>query len=354
MATRHSMGGKIFVYVDHFKGKPLPASWEVVGAARKIAGENGVSVSALVLGQGVERIAQPAFQYGAGEVLLADDASLADYRPEPYAALISKLAKDSQPEAIFFPTSTRGRELAAMAAIDLDTGVIPDVIEIEHEGGKFTATRPIYAGKLLAKVTCSAKPALLTLRVRAFGKPDKDIGRSGDITKVSPALNEDQIATKVVDYAPTEGRVSLGDAAVIVSGGRGLSNNPSLQPPADITDEKQKEIWRAQQGFKMLGELAEVLGAAVGASRAAVDAGYIPYAHQVGQTGKVVSPDLYIACGISGAIQHLAGMRTAKVVVAINKDSDAPIFKLARFGVVGDLYEVIPALTKAFKERLHK
>jgi electron transfer flavoprotein alpha subunit len=160
--------------------------------------------------------------------------------------------------------------------------------------------------------------------------------------------------TKVVDYATTEGRVSLGDAAVIISGGRGLSNNPNLQPPADTTDEKQKEIWRAQQGFKMLGELAEVLGAAVGASRAAVDAGYIPYAHQVGQTGKVVSPDLYIASGISGAIQHLAGMRTAKVIVAINKDADAPIFKLARFGVIGDLYEIIPALTKAFKERLHK
>jgi electron transfer flavoprotein alpha subunit len=348
------MAGKIFVYIDHFKGKPLPASWEVVSAARKIAGEMGATVSALVLGQGVESIAQPAFHYGADEVLLADDASLADYRPEPYASLISKLANESQPEAILFTTSTRGRELAAMAAIDLDSGVIPDVIEIKHEGGKFTATRPIYAGKLLAKVTCSTKPAVLTLRVRAFGKPVADSARNGTITKAAPVLSADQIATKVVDYATTEGRVSLGDAAVIVSGGRGLSNNPNLQPPADIADEKQKEIWRAQQGFKMLGELAEVIGAAVGASRAAVDAGYIPYAHQVGQTGKVVSPDLYIASGISGAIQHLAGMRTAKVIVAINKDADAPIFKLARFGVVGDLYEIIPALTKAFKERLHK
>jgi len=348
------MPGKIFVYIDHFKGKPLPASWEVVSAARKIAGEMGSWVSALVFGQGVESIAQPAFHYGADEVLLADDSSLADYRAEPYAALISKLAKDTHPEAVLFTTSTRGRELAAMAAIDLDTGVIPDVIEIKHEGGKFTATRPIYAGKLLAKVTCSTKPTLLTLRVRAFGKPVEDASRTGAITKVSPVLTADQIPTKVVDYATTEGRVSLGDAAVIVSGGRGLSNNPSLQPPAEITDEKQKEIWRAQQGFKMLGELAGVLGAAVGASRAAVDAGYIPYPHQVGQTGKVVSPDLYIASGISGAIQHLAGMRTAKVIVAINKDADAPIFKLARFGVVGDLYEIIPALTKAFKERLHK
>ncbi len=348
------MAGKIFVYIDHFKGKALPASWEVVSAARKIAGEIGATVSALIFGQGVESIAQPAFHYGADEVFVSDDASLADYRPEPLVSLISKLAKESQPEAIFFTTSTRGRELAAMAAIDLDSGVIPDVIEIKYEGGKFTATRPIYAGKLLAKVTCSTKPAILTLRVRAFGKPMADNARTGTITKVSPALSADQIPTQVVDYATTEGRVSLGDAAVIVSGGRGLSNNPNLQPPDEITDEKKKEIWRAQQGFKMLGELAKVIGAAVGASRAAVDAGYIPYTHQVGQTGKVVSPDLYIASGISGAIQHLAGMRTAKVIVAINKDADAPIFKLARFGVVGDLYEIIPALTKAFKERLHK
>lgn len=348
------MAGKIFVYLDHFKGKPQPASWEVVGAARKIADEMGASVSTLVFGHGIEGLGQPGFHHGADEVLLADDASLADYRPEPYASLISKLAKEHQPEAIFFPTSTRGRELAAMAAIDLDSGVIPDVIEIKQDGGQFTATRPIYAGKLLSKVTCSVKPALLTLRARAFGKPVEDTSRSGTVTKVAPALSEDQIPTKVTDYATTAGRVSLGDAAVIVSGGRGLSNNPNLQPPAEITDEKQKEVWRAQQGFKMLGELAEALGAAVGASRAAVDAGYIPYAHQVGQTGKVVSPDLYIACGISGAIQHLAGMRTAKVIVAINKDADAPLFKLARFGVVGDLYEIIPALTKVFKERLHK
>ncbi len=150
------------------------------------------------------------------------------------------------------------------------------------------------------------------------------------------------------------GGVSLADAAVVVSGGRGTSNNPALEPPADVTDEKEQEIWRAQQGFELIRELAEVLGAAVGASRAAVDAGYIPYAHQVGQTGKVVSPDLYIACGISGAIQHLAGMRTAKTIVAINKDADAPIFSLARFGVVGDLHQVVPALTAALRERLGK
>ncbi len=150
-----------------------------------------------------------------------------------------------------------------------------------------------------------------------------------------------------------EAVVNLGDAGVIVSGGRGVSNNPSLTPPAGM-DEKQAEIWRAHEGFKLVGELATVLGGAVGASRAAVDGGYIPYSHQVGQTGKVVTPDLYIACGISGAIQHLVGMRNAKVVVAINKDADAPIFTQARYGVVGDLFAILPALTEAFKKKLGK
>jgi electron transfer flavoprotein alpha subunit len=177
-----------------------------------------------------------------------------------------------------------------------------------------------------------------------------DESRSGEIAQAAIAAGDD--GTKVLDYATAEGQVSLTDAAIIVSGGRGTSNRADLQPPPDITGEKEQEIWRAQQGFKLIGALAEVLGAAVGASRAAVDAGYVPYSHQVGQTGKVVGPDLYIACGISGAIQHQAGMRTSKVIVAINKDADAPIFKLARFGVVGDLYDIVPALTEAFKERL--
>jgi electron transfer flavoprotein alpha subunit len=160
-------------------------------------------------------------------------------------------------------------------------------------------------------------------------------------------------ATKVVEYVQAEGGVTLGDAAVVVSGGRGVANNPELSPPPGM-DEKQAEIWRAQQGFQLVQELADVLGGAVGASRAAVDAGYIPYKHQVGQTGKVVNPDLYIACGISGAIQHLAGMRNSKMIVAINKDPDAPIFKLARFGVVGDINKILPALTEAFRKRLGK
>jgi electron transfer flavoprotein alpha subunit len=237
-----------------------------------------------------------------------------------------------------------------MAAIDLNASVLVDAVALEINGDKMIITRPIYSGKILAKVTSSLKPQIITLRGRAFPKPVPQPGKSGPVIKVNSGTGA---LTVVEGYSTAEGGVSLTDANVIVSGGRGLSENPSLQPPAG-SDAKQSEVWRAQQGFRMLKEMAEVLGGAVGASRAAVDAGYVPYAMQVGQTGKLVSPNIYFALGISGAIQHLAGMRSSKLIVAINKDPDAPIFKLARYGVVGDLFQIVPALTAAFKKRLAK
>lgn len=336
---------KTWVYIDHFKGEALPASWEAIGVGKTLG-----SVAALVFGSGVEALAKSAFEYGADEVLLADDAALADFRAEAYASTLSKLASEHNPDLILLPTTTRGRELAAMTAIDLNTGVLVDVTALETDGDKVVATRPIYAGKLLEKTVCNARPQIVTLRGRAFPKPEAQVGKTGTLTKVAAAADA---KTNVEGYATTGGGVSLTDAGVIVSGGRGTSNNPALTPPPGL-DEKQAEIWKAQEGFKLVGALASVLGGAMGASRAAVDAGYIPYAHQVGQTGKVVSPDLYIACGISGAIQHLAGMRTSKMIVAINKDAEAPIFKVARYGVVGDMHQIVPALTEAFKKKLGK
>jgi electron transfer flavoprotein alpha subunit len=345
------MSNKIFVYIDQFKGQVHPASWEAMGAALTLAGKLGGSVTALVFGP--QDVASQAVQYGASEVLYCDDASLVDYRPEPYTALVARLAREAAPAAIFFPTTSRGRELAAMSAIDLETGVIPDVIAIEVQDGKAVATRPVYAGKLLTKVVSDKLPQIFTTRTRAFAAAQANPAAAGAVTKVEPAMAEGAIATKVVEYTVSGGGVNLMDASVIVSGGRGVSVNPTLTPPAGL-DDKQTEIWRAQQGFKLVGDLAQVLGGAVGASRAAVDAGYIPYEAQVGQTGKVVAPNLYIAAGISGAIQHQAGMRTSKVIVAINKDPEAPIFKMARFGVVGDLFAILPALTEAFKKKLGK
>ncbi len=336
---------KTLVYIDHFKGEVQPASWEAIGLAKKY----GTAV-AVIFGAETDEISKAAFEYGADEVIVVDDPALTDYRAEPYASTLSALASSSTPDLILFPTTARTRELAAMSAVDLSTGVLTDVTGFEMNGDQVIATRPIYEGKLLEKTVCSGKPVMATIRGRVFPKPAREVGKAGTFTKGE--AKTDALST-VAGYSAAESAVNLGDAAVIVSGGRGVSNNPSLTPPAGM-DEKQAEVWRAQQGFALITDLASLLGGAVGASRAAVDGGYITYAHQVGQTGKVVTPDLYIACGISGAIQHLVGMRNAKVIVAINKDADAPVFKQARYGVVGDLFQIVPALTEAMKKKMGK
>jgi len=333
------------VYIDHFKGEALPASWEAVGVGKTLG-----KVTGLVFGSGLESLTKSAFEYGVDEMLVADDAVLADYRAELYASTLKMAFSDRLWDVLLFPTTSRGRELAAMAAIDLNTGLLVDAIALEASTDKLTVTRPIYGGKVMAKVTCTVKPQIITLRGRTFPKPTVQPGKSGPVTKIPAGTGA---LTIVEGYSSAEGGVSLTDANVIVSGGRGLAENTAIQPPAGL-DAKQSEVWRAKEGFVMLKELADVLGGAVGASRAAVDSGYVPYAMQVGQTGKLVSPNVYFACGISGAIQHLAGMRSSKMIVAINKDPDAPIFKLARFGVVGDLHQIVPALTAAFKKRLTK
>jgi len=323
----------IFVWIEQFKGEPAGASWEAVGAARRLADELGGSVTACVFGgPGVEPLAQEAISYGADAVLLAEDETLADFRVEPQAALLAKAVREAEPFAVIIGATFRGRELAPALAVELDSGCIADCTAMVLEDGRIVATRPIYAGKLLCKCVIPERlPQIFTTRVRAFPKPEPDSDRSGDVTPIEPMLAEDDVLPKVTGFHATEGGVSLADANIIVSGGRGVAG---------------------PEGFEPVRELAKVLGGAMGASRAAVDAGWIPYERQVGQTGKTVSPDLYVAAGISGAIQHQAGMRTSKVIVAVNKDPEAPIFKLAHYGIVGDLFKVLPALTAALKEKL--
>ncbi len=324
------MSNNILVWVEQFKGQAASASWEAIGLARTLAGGLGGQVIACVLGQGVGGLAQEAVSFGADQVFICDDATVADFRPEPYVALLAKVVKEQDPAIVLMVASSRGRDLAGGLAAELGVGVIADCTAFRLDGDRFAATRPIYAGKLLSDVT-AARPVVVTIRSRAFPKPEPDASRKGQVASVPPVLAEDAIVGKVVEWVTEEGKVNLADAKIIVSGGRGVGG---------------------PDGFKPIRDLAVVLNAAVGASRAAVDAGWIPYAHQVGQTGKTVSPDMYVACGISGAIQHQAGMRTAKLIVAINKDPDAPIYKLARYGVVGDLFQIVPALTEEFKKRL--
>jgi electron transfer flavoprotein alpha subunit len=327
------MSGDFFVWIEQFEGRAASASWEALGAARRLAGETGASVTACVFGPpDTEPLAREAFSFGADRVLLAEDETLAGFRVEPQVALLAREARERAPGAILIGATFRGRELAPALAVDLETGCVADCTALAWEDGELVATRPIYAGKLLCRcVIPERRPRVFTTRVRAFAQAEVDQGRSDEVIRVDPVLAEDDIAVKVEGFREAQGSVSLADASVIVTGGRGVGG---------------------PEGFEPVRALAQVLGGAVGASRAAVDAGWIPYEHQVGQTGKTVSPDLYVACGVSGAIQHQAGMRTSKVIVAINKDPEAPIFKLAHYGIVGDVAQVLPALTKAFEKEL--
>ena len=326
------MAHHILVWIENFKGHTAALSHEALGVARSIA--DGGTVTAAVFGPNAEALAKEAIAFGANSAVICDDVSLAEFRPEPTVALLAQVAQDTRADVIMFGASTRGREITGALAVALNAAAIVDVTAVELNDGGLVATRPVYAGKLLSTVVQVRMPAIVTTRSRAFPKPEADASRSGAITSVAPVMAEDAIVSKTTEFVSEgEGEVSLGDARIIVSGGRGVGG---------------------PEGFKPVAELAKALGGALGASRAAVDAGWIPYVHQVGQTGRTVSPDLYIACGISGAIQHQAGMRTAKLIVAINTDPEAPIFKLARYGAVGDLFKIVPALTAEFKKRLGK
>lgn len=323
----------VWVFIEQVNGKAANVSWEAVGLGRTLADGLGQPLVAVVFGTNAAALGTEAIQHGADKAIVCEDATLADYRLDPYAALFTALARQHQPDVVLAGATTRGSDILASTAADLEAGMISDVIGVELKDGRAVATTPAYSGKLMAKVVASGSPQMLTIRTRAFPALPADAGRSGEVETVAAVLSEDQIATKVAGFEPAGATVSLTDAGIIVTGGRGVGG---------------------PGGFAPLRELAGVLGAALGASRAAVDAGWIPYEHQVGQTGKTVSPDLYIAAGVSGAVQHQAGMRTSKTIVAINKDPEAPIFKLARFGIVGDLFKVVPALTAAFKQKLGK
>jgi len=326
----------VWVWVEQFKGQACGISWEMLGQGRKLADQRKTALSACLLGHHVEHIAKEAVAFGADRVFWVDDPTLGVYRTQPYANTLVDLVRQYKPEIFLLGASSRGRDLAGSVATELYTGLTADCtgLDIDMEKGLLRQTRPAFGGNIMATIICpNYRPQMSTVRHRVFELPTADPARKGQVIAVKPAVSEEQIATRVVDFIVEQGQVNLADAKIIVSGGRGVGG---------------------PDGFKPIRELADVLGGAVGSSRAAVDAGWIPYPHQVGQTGRTVRPDLYIACGISGAVQHLAGMSTAKVIVAINKDAEAPIFSVANYGILGDLFQVVPALTAAFKKRLHK
>ena len=323
----------ILVWIEQNDGQAVSNCWELLAKAKELAGELGTGVAALLIGDHVDEAARQALSFGADTVYGAVDASLSRFRLQPFAAISEQAVERSGATVFLTNASIRGGILAATVACRQQAGIAANATDLKVEGDQLVAERTIYSGNIRADVHFESPLAVASVRPRSFPMPES-VSDAGAVEMLDVALNEDDIRQKITDFRVADaGEISLTDAHIIVSGGRGVAADPP-------------------KGFELVGELAQVLGAALGASRAAVDAGYIPYKHQVGQTGKTVRPDLYIACGISGAIQHLAGMGNSKIIVAINKDPDAPIFERAKYGFVDDLFEAVPALTAEFRKRL--
>ncbi len=310
----------VLVIAEQVDGAFRKVTFEALTAARALGGE----VSALVLGDGIEAAAADLGAYGAAKILVADDAALADYTVDAYANVAADVIGQINPAVVMIGATTQGKELSARLSARLDAPLASDCIAAKLEGDQVVATRPMYGGKILADVALSGAPAVVSLRPNIISA--EEAPADGAVEKVSANVGE--VRTQVKSKQLETGKIDLTEAEVVVSGGRGMGG----------------------EDYSAIEALADALGAAVGASRSAVDEGWRPASDQVGQTGKTVSPNLYIACGISGAIQHLAGMSSSKVIVAINKDPEAPIFTKADYGIVGDLFEVVPALTEEIKK----
>lgn len=320
------MARKFLVLGEVRDGSLRNVSFEAIGAA-KLAARGGEVVGVLI-GENIQALGSQLIQYGADRVIVVEDAKLSQYTSDGYAQALLAVINEENPDGLFIGHTAQGKDLAPKIAGKLDSGLISDVTSIEEVGENIVFTRPIYSGKAFEKKIITDGIIFATIRPNNIEPLPIDESRSGDISSISVDITDLRTIIKDVVRKASEG-VDLSEAKVVISGGRGV---------------------KSEQGFEPLKELAKVLGGAVGASRGACDAEYCDYSLQIGQTGKVVTPDLYIACGISGAIQHLAGMSNSKVIVAINKDPEANIFNVADYGIVGDLFEVVPLLTEEFKK----
>ncbi len=326
------MADNILIFGEVRGGELKKVTKELIGAARLISEGTGGPIDAVLIGKGAGEVAGGIKNYGLRKISVTDDDAVANYSTEGYAKVMTELITADGPGYILFPATAMGRDLAPRVAARTDGVLFSDCVDLRFEDGRCVARRPVYAGKLYIEIVPKGeRPTFVTIRPNNLPPAEASDGATEVVNRPSGVSLEGirAIATEIVQLAG--GRPDLTEADVIVAGGRAM-----------------KEV----SNFEILGALADLLGAAVGASRAAVDAGYAEHAIQVGQTGKVVNPKLYIACGISGAIQHLAGMRTSKVIVAINKDPNAPIFEKATYGIVGNLFEVVPMLTEEIKKIL--
>lgn len=324
------MSKGVLVLAEQRDGAFRKVAYEVVSEGRRLADQLSTELAAVVIGSGIEGIAPTLGKYGADRVLVADEDAFKFYSAEGYTRVLAEIINTKGPSIVLLPASALGKDLAPKLAARLKLGLASECTQLFITEGRLEAKRPVYAGKAFIRVRFETEPQLATLRPNVFPIKELDQPKSPSIEKVETGVSPTDLGAIVKEIIPAPGgRVDLSEADVVVSGGRGM---------------------KGPENFKLLEELADLLGGAVGASRAAVDAGWRPHSDQVGQTGKVVTPSLYIACGISGAIQHLAGMSSSKCIVAINKDPDAPIFQRADYGIVGDLFEVVPALIEEIKK----
>jgi electron transfer flavoprotein alpha subunit len=319
----------VWVFAEQRGGMLTRVARQLLGKARELADTLGAKAVAVLMGHNVDTLAEELIWAGADEVLLADHEMLENYRTDAYTKVVSNLIQQKKPEIVLFGATHIGRDLAPRVAQRVYSGLTADCtgLDIDDSERLLLQTRPAFGGNIMATIACPRhRPQMSTVRPGVMHALPEDKHRTGEITRVEVDLSESDLMTTILEIVKeTKRMVDLEAAKVIVTGGRGVAG---------------------PDGFKLIEQLATALGGAVGASRAAVDSGWIPHDHQVGQTGKTVHPELYIACGVSGAIQHQAGMKDAKYIIAINKDPSAPIFQIADFGVVGDLYKVIPALVK--------
>ncbi|NLO97413.1 MAG: electron transfer flavoprotein subunit alpha/FixB family protein [Peptococcaceae bacterium] len=325
------MSKGIWIVVEQRNAKIRKVSLELLSQGRLIANETGDPLVAVVLGQNIQDLAQEVASYGADKVILVDNEKLAEYTTGAYTSVLNKLIRKEEPNAVLIGNTAMGKDLAPRLAQRLGVGLASDCTGMERDEANFlTFKRPIYGGKAFAQVATDAKPVMATIRPNTFPLATPDTTRQAEIVNETAEIDQEDLRAILKEVVlATSARPELTEAEIIVSGGRGM---------------------KGPENFPILEALADALGGAVGASRAAVDAGWIDQKFQVGQTGKTVSPTLYIACGISGAIQHLAGMSSSKVIVAINKDPEANIFNVADYGIVGDLFEIVPLLTEEIKK----
>jgi len=328
------MANDVWVYIEHKDGETTPMSFELLGIGKTLANELGSGLCAFVIGEKVDNTAKEAIQCGASKVYAVEGAIFKTFNAEAYSKAASFLLNKHKPEVALFRATSQGTDMAAASAANLGFGLCTDSIGIRVDGGKIKLTRAAFGGNYTVTVVNEkAKPQIATVRPKAFAMPEKDASRSGEVVKETFTVAEADLNTKFLEFIQSQVKINLVEADIIVAGGRGTGGT---------------------EGFNVLKELANTLGGALAASRAAVDSGWVPYEHQVGQTGKTVKPKIYIACAISGAIQHLAGMRTSDCIVAINKDPEAPIFKAATIGIVGDYKVVVPKMLEKFKSKLNK